>query len=115
MSFFIMFVFVVSECCCVCFGTMSRHRFYQNPNQGEYSDEEDYNYGTSCPVIADFLRALSKYRIILSSPVYSDRFSGLNALTDHSGGGSRVFSFDPYILANWRLGYFLSHFNGPSS
>ncbi len=29
---------------------MSRHRFYQNPNQGEYSDEEDYNYGTSCPV-----------------------------------------------------------------
>ncbi len=45
-----MFAFVVSECCCVCFGTMSRHRFYQNPNQGEYSDEEDYNYGTSCPV-----------------------------------------------------------------
>jgi hypothetical protein len=98
---FIMFVFVVSECCCVCFGTMSRHRFYQNPNQGEYSDEEDYNYGTSCPVGAkpEYL-ALSKSRIILSNPEYSDRFSGLKALTDHLWGGSIVYSFAPY----WQTG-----------
>ena len=31
---------------------MSRHRFYQNAEEEDYSDEDDYgsSYGTSCPV-----------------------------------------------------------------
>ena len=38
----------------------------------------------------------------------------LKALTDHLGGGSRVYSFDPTGKLEARL-FFLFHFKGPSS